>query len=130
MNQRMNKRIGSIFERKVAQLLSGHGYWVHLLRDNQNGQPADMIAAKDGVALLIDAKHCAGAYFDTKRLEANQHLSMEKWRDTGNGSGLFAIGFPDQPLLFVRHHQLEPNRRYTYAQLLPLRDIAYDPYCF
>ena len=86
-----NKSNGSRFERRIAQILSKNGFWVHLLAQNASGQPADIIAVKNGKAYLIDCKLCEGNYFDLRRVELNQELSMTKWRECKNGEGLFCI---------------------------------------
>lgn len=88
-----NKINGSRFETRIAQILSKHGFWVHLLAQNAAGQPADIIAVKNGKAYLIDCKLCEGNYFDLRRIELNQELSMTKWRECKNGEGLFCISF-------------------------------------
>ena len=51
-----NKSIGTAFEREFAGLLAEKGFWVHRLQDNQNGQPFDIIAVKNGRAYAFDAK--------------------------------------------------------------------------
>ena len=46
-----NKSNGTDFEKEFAQKLSDHGFWVHRMQDNQNGEPFDVIAARDGETL-------------------------------------------------------------------------------
>lgn len=55
------------------------------------GQPADVIAVKNGSAELIDCKLCTGRYFDIDRIEDNQRSSMELWAQLKNGIGWFAV---------------------------------------
>ena len=87
-----NKRLGNGFEREFADTLSQIGYWVHLLNQNQSGQPADVIAVKNKVAYLIDCKVCStDKGFDLRRVEDNQELAMEMWEECGNGQGWFAL---------------------------------------
>lgn len=90
-----NKEDGRAFERLFAEYLSDAGFWVHLFQDNKNGQPCDMIAAKDGKAYLFDCKNCKKRYFRLERMEENQLNAMELFRMTGNTGGMFAIRFPD-----------------------------------
>lgn len=89
-----NKKDGSAFEREFAEKLSAKGYWVHLLRDNQNGQPFDLIAARDGVAFAFDCKECISGKFPLSRIEENQKTAMRLWMECGNNEPMFALQFP------------------------------------
>lgn len=86
-----NKKTGNRFENYFASVLADKGFWVHLLQQNASGQPADVIASRDGKAVLIDCKHCEGDRFLLSRVEENQALAMKKWESCGNGCGWFAI---------------------------------------
>ena len=88
-----NKSMGTAFEREFAELLAEKGFWVHRLQDNQNGQPFDIIAVKNGRAYAFDCKDCAGRSFPLSRIEENQRLAMERWEECGNGTGYFAVHF-------------------------------------
>lgn len=91
-----NKKLGNDFERELSEILSGHGFWVHLLNANKSGQPADIIAVKNKKAYLIDAKVCSSRGFPLSRVEDNQDLAMDLWNDKGNGQGWFALKVKDQ----------------------------------
>lgn len=86
-----NKSQGTAFEKEFAELLSENGFWVHCLKDNQNGQPFDVIAARSGFTYVFDCKDCQGDTFRLDRIEENQHCAMSLWAATGNTSGMFAI---------------------------------------
>ena len=86
-----NKASGNKFEEELAQKLFEEGFWVHRLTQNSAGQPADIIAVKDGKAYLIDAKVCESDRFPLSRVEGNQRSSMVLWSESGNGAGWFAI---------------------------------------
>lgn len=86
-----NKSTGTAFEREFAQTLSENGFWAHCLKDNSNGQPFDVIAARNGATFVFDCKDCQGEAFRLSRIEENQHNAMTLWRDTGNRQGMFAI---------------------------------------
>ncbi len=101
-----NKAAGSAFERDLARQLADHGFWVHRLQDNKNGQPADLIAALNGNTYLIDCKDCASDAFQLSRIEPNQHSAMQLWHDTGNGSGLFAIRYGNEKIYLIRYQEL------------------------
>ena len=97
-----NKKLGSDFEQEFCKILSGKGYWVHNFANRKNGQPADVIAVKNGTALLLDCKVCSNGVFDTRRIELNQHLAMRKWERCGNGTAWFAIKMDDD--IYVVHY--------------------------
>ena len=64
-----NKKLGNEFERALCELLFSKGFWVHNFANKTTGQPADIIACKNKIALLIDAKECANDTYDTVRIE-------------------------------------------------------------
>lgn len=88
-----NKTVGTAFEREFAGMLSRNGFWVHVLQDNRNGQPFDIISAKDGSPMVFDCKVCETGRFCLSRMEANQISAMELWEACGNGEGAFAVRF-------------------------------------
>lgn len=90
-----NRRLGNAFEQMLAEDLKEHGFWVHLLTQNQAGQPADLIAARNGRAYLIDCKVCTSKGFRLSRIEPNQETAMTAWGRSGNGDGWFALCMGD-----------------------------------
>ena len=46
-----NKKVGNTFERDLCLSLSGYGFWAHNLAQNSQGQPFDVLAAKDGTVI-------------------------------------------------------------------------------
>lgn len=88
-----NKKIGNGFETEFCEKLFQNGYWVHNIAQNAAGQPADVIAVRNGVAFLIDCKVCSGKVFNLSRVEDNQRMAMKLWDDCGNGAGWFAVKF-------------------------------------
>ena len=87
----INKKLGNDFEQELCEILSDAGYWVHNFANRKNGQPADIIAVKDGGAYLIDAKVCSYEVFPFRRIEDNQHLAMDMWIECGNIEPYFAM---------------------------------------
>ena len=87
----INKKLGNNFEKELSEILYNAGYWVHLLNQNKNGQPADIIAVKNKKAYLIDAKVCSFEKFAFKRVEENQRLSMQMFIECGNTTPYFAL---------------------------------------
>ena len=86
-----NKTLGNSFERELADKLAQHGFWVHLLQQNQAGQPADIIACISDTPFLIDCKVCLNDRFPLTRIEENQHTAMALWDKTGNQYAYFAL---------------------------------------
>lgn len=89
-----NKSNGTAFEKEFAELLAEKGFWAHCLKDNFNGQPFDVIAAKDGRTYVFDCKKCQYDDFSLYRIEENQLYAMNLWRKCGNGDGIFAVSTP------------------------------------
>ena len=87
----INKKLGNDFEQELCQILADAGYWTHNFASRKNGQPADIIAVKNGKAYLIDAKECTREIFPLKRMEYNQELSMGLWIECGNIEPYFAL---------------------------------------
>lgn len=90
-----NRSNGTAFESELCSFLSENGFWAHNMAQNKAGQPADVIACKNGEPFLIDCKLCNGSRFVMNRIEANQSYAMTVWEAFGNGKGLFAIKFND-----------------------------------
>jgi hypothetical protein len=86
-----NKQAGSKFEREFCEQLASDGFWAHFMGGSKNGQPADIIAVRNEVAYLIDAKDCKNDVFEFRRIEDNQDMAMIKWEMCGNNQGLFAL---------------------------------------
>ena len=100
-----NKKLGNSFETELCERLAEKGFWAHNLAQNAAGQPADVIAVKCGEAFLIDCKVCSQGKFQYSRIEENQDLSMELWRDCGNGRGWFALKFETETYM-VDHESM------------------------
>lgn len=129
-----NKKIGNDFEREFCEILSENGFWVHNLAQNQTGQPADVIAVRDGKAYLIDCKVCSTGRFQLKRIEENQQLAMEHWLDMGNDEVWFALKVDDNivminylDLMCLKMTQSSLNTKEIFKQGIMIEDwIKYD----
>ena len=104
-----NKRLGNSFEAEFCEILFENGFWTHNLAQNASGQPADVIAARNGKTYLIDCKVCSNRGFALSRMEENQDLSMELWKDTGNGEGWFAVLIGEQ-IVMIPHFTMKALR--------------------
>ena len=115
-----NKKIGNDFESDFCEILFNEGFWTHNLAQNANGQPADVIAARNGKTYLIDCKVCSNQGFALSRIEENQDLSMELWKDTGNGDGWFALKVEEE-IVMIPHFSIKALMREK--SVLNLTDI-------
>ena len=91
MSTNNNKKNGNHFEEEFCELLALHGFWAHNMAQNQVGQPADVIAVKNGIPVLIDCKECETNRFPLSRIEGNQEGAMTLWEQTGNEHCYFAM---------------------------------------
>lgn len=99
-----NKKLGNSFETELCEILSMYGFWCHNMAQNSSGQPADVIAVRNGKPYLIDCKVCStNKGFDLSRMEENQDLSMNLWNECGNGQGWFALKLPTDDIIMVPH---------------------------
>lgn len=105
-----NKKTGNLFEKQLAEKLSENGFWVHRFQDNQNGQPCDLMAARDGETYLFDCKSCGKDSFRLSRVEENQKNAMDLFYRTGNRRGMFAIRFPEGLIYLVDYQVMEDIR--------------------
>ena len=129
-----NKKVGNDFEREFCEILSENGFWVHNFTQNQAGQPADVIAVRDGKAFLIDCKVCSTGRFQLKRIEENQQLAMEHWLDMGNDEVWFALKLDDNivminylDLMGLKMIQSSLNIKEIFKQGIMIEDwIKYD----
>lgn len=112
-----NKTMGNSFENEFAQILYDNGFWVHLLNQNKSGQPADVIAAKNGKAHLIDCKVCSDNTFPLSRIEENQDMAMDMWKDCGNGIGWFAL--KTEFGVYMLNHYVMKAWRNSHSSLSP-----------
>lgn len=119
-----NKKIGNDFESDFCEILFEQGFWVHNFTQNQDGQPADVIAARKGKTYLIDCKVCSVRGFALSRMEENQDLSMELWKSTGNGEGWFAVLIGEQ-IVMIPHFTVKALRAtQSYMNELELREYG------
>lgn len=106
-----NKTIGNKFEQDLCEILSDNGFWVHNMMMSKAGQPADIIAVRNGEAYLIDAKVCSNNEFPFKRIEENQTLAMNLWTERGNGDGWFSLKL-NQSIYMIPHIKMKVHSQY------------------
>jgi Holliday junction resolvase len=100
-----NKKIGNGFEQELCEKLAEYGFWTHNLAMNKSGQPADVIAVKNKIAYLIDAKVVSTSRgFALSRVEENQDLAMDLWNERGNGQGWFAFKITKTDEIYMIPH--------------------------
>ena len=116
-----NKKMGNTFETKFCELLFNKGWWVHNMAQNAAGQPADVIAVRNGKAYLIDCKVCINDTFPFSRIESNQHTAMTLWKSSGNGYGWFALQLSNKEVYMIAHDlmiALSLNQSYIAKDLI------------
>lgn len=101
-----NKALGTAYEEDLARALYEKGFWVHLLRQTEAGQPADIIACREGKAFLIDAKVCSDGSFPLSRIEENQELAMKAFMDAGGEEGWFALLIDEETYMLPLHFMI------------------------
>lgn len=103
MSHSTNKKLGNKFETEFCETLFQEGFWTHNLAQNSAGQPADVIAVRNGKAYLIDCKVCINDTFQFSRIESNQHTAMTLWKQSGNGYGWFALQLSNKDIYMIDH---------------------------
>lgn len=98
-----NRKNGNSFEHRLCLSLSAYGFWCHNLAQNQQGQPFDVIAARNGRSHPIDCKQCVNDTFKLSRIEENQASAMTLWEQTGNGDGWFALEMSNGEVYFFTY---------------------------
>ena len=92
MKESLENRINGIrFEQELCEILAKNGFWAHNMAQREEGQPADIIAVKNNVAVLIDCKVCENDKFSLERIEPNQESAMTLWKNCGNLFYGFAV---------------------------------------
>ena len=104
-----NRKMGNCFEDDLCEILSEHGFWSHNMKQSKSGQPADVIAVRNNVSYLIDAKVCSDNTFPFSRIEENQDLAMDLWLECGNGIGWFALK-TDTGIYMISHYIMKAYR--------------------
>lgn len=102
-----NKLRGLAFESDLAKILHHEGFWVHQIQQKAAGQPADLIAVRNGRVFLIDAKDCQNDRFVLSRIEQNQHIAMRMFSQKAKTVPVFALRMEDEiyMLSYVEAHQ-------------------------
>ena len=108
-----NLAAGSQFEREFCQLLANHGFWVHRIVQNIGGQqPADIIAVKGRYHALIDCKVVSTIKgFAFERVEDNQRLAMDVFKQKGNEVGWFALKLPSDKVAMLNLWQIDRHEQ-------------------
>ena len=119
-----NKIIGNSFEDELCNILFAEGFWCHNMQQKKSGQPADVIAVKNNRAYLIDAKVCSSDTFSFDRIEENQDLSMELWKDCGNGIGWFALKLAGQIYMISHYTMIAYRKQQSYLSAKDIFDLG------
>ena len=106
MSPSTNRTVGTRFEEELCELLAEHGWWAHNMAQNQVGQPADVIAVKNNIPVLIDCKVCENNRFPLSRIEGNQEGAMTLWEARGNAYCYFAMKLANGEIYMVSFDDL------------------------
>lgn len=90
------KKIGNICEKNALEFLKERGWWCHLFASTTSGQPCDVVAIRNNVAMLVDIKHCNQDTFSFARVESNQESCFAYAEIKGNTHTGFVIYFEKQ----------------------------------
>lgn len=84
--------LGNKVEKEIGKFFKKNGYWCHILQKKVSGQPVDIVAIKDNINWLVDAKHLDKnkKSFDFSRIEPNQIDSLTYAK---NHAGIKNLGF-------------------------------------
>ena len=120
-----NKKLGNDFEQELCEILAKHGFWTHNLAMNKAGQPADILAVRNKIAYLIDAKVCSSRGFTLSRMEENQELAMELWKECGNGQAWFALRVPTNKIYMLPHICIQAYKgRQSYLTFSEIHELG------
>ena len=102
MARNTNRKDGLQFESELCEKLAEFGWWAHNAAQTAAGQPADVIAVRCDIAVLIDCKVCSGDKFLMSRVEPNQESAMSLWDERGNEYAYFALKYGDN--IYMMHY--------------------------
>ena len=129
MGTNANKKNGNSFEAEFCEMLAKNGFWAHNMAQNQAGQPADVLAVRNGKAYLIDCKLCSAKGFSLDRIEPNQETAMDLWESCGNPFGIFAVKHKDKVFmmsLFTREQLRDEGISSVGVNLFPIVGIPFE----
>lgn len=104
-----NRKLGDRFEQEFAELLGKNGFWAHIMKQSQAGQPSDIIAVKGKFHTLIDAKEISDEKkgFPFTRIEENQRFSMSMfWKRCGEMC-YFALKLPSGQIRMISYTRIK-----------------------
>jgi len=100
-----NKKNGNIAEYLVGNYLYNTGWWVHLMQQRAEGQPADIIACKGNKTILVDVKDCQNDEFSLDRVEYNQINCMARFKERTDFECYFAFVIRNE-IIFVKYIEI------------------------
>ena len=102
------KSIGNQAEKEFATRMHNAGWWVHLLANNRNGQPLDVVMYKGNITWFIDIKNVAnGDVFELSRIEPNQHSAFEMLMSYGSSNCAIVILFNDNVFYMLEYKMVK-----------------------
>ena len=123
--------VGNESEIEVGKFFKSKGYWAYKKQKKFSGQPVDIIAGKNNILWLVDAKHLRkeDKRFDFSRIEPNQRNTMKYSKEFAKNQNLgFCICWENCPgKIFFLHYdkliELEEKGRKS-AKFEEMEDFA------
>lgn len=114
-----NKKLGSDFEKEFAKILSDKEFWAMNVPDDKQGQPFDIIAAKNNKIYAFECKTCSTKMFNINRIEVNQRYAMNKFAECGNEATYFVFKFKDKIYIQEASEILSAKENFDITKLCP-----------
>lgn len=119
-----NRKLGNQFEKEFCKTLWNRGWWVLNIAQNALGQPADVIAVRNGRALLVDCKVCSKDVFRLSRIEPNQETAMYLWQYCENGDAWFALKTTDGVYMVTYKTMMEYRENHSSMKLEDIKSYG------
>jgi hypothetical protein len=102
------KEIGNRREKEFANRMFNAGWWVHILANNTNGQPFDIVMTKNNITWFLDVKNVAtGDVFTLDRIEENQINAFDMLVRRGTTNCGLAIVFDDNVFYLLEYKMMK-----------------------
>lgn len=126
------KKIGNAYEKKFCEVLKNCGWWAHIFEYNASGQPCDVVAIRNNIAILVDVKHCKTDRFPFSDIQANQLMCFEYANKCGNDNTGFMIYFDSinswqyLPYSVVKEKFKQNEKSIKYSELEGYTDLLFE----
>lgn len=119
-----NKKIGSDFEREIAEYFANKGYWAMVIPTDRQGQPCDVVVARNNKVMFFECKTCSTQYFTLDRIEPNQSMAMFLLNVYGNKNTFFVFKHKEKIYIEYSRKVFKADRNINVTQL-PLLEFMF-----